>query len=163
MNDTSMRIEPGLYVVFEYAMMLETDERVGGSEPDKPFGFIVGRQHMLPAVEKRLLGMKAGEKASFWLLPGETFGEHDPANIREVPREAFPDDAELKEEMFFQAPGAASPYPYTIKTITDTTITVDMNHPLAGKKVRLEVEIHDVRPLTEQEESDILAGNQEPH
>ncbi|MCP4680668.1 MAG: peptidylprolyl isomerase [Deltaproteobacteria bacterium] len=162
MSDTSMKIEPGLYVVFEYSMLLETGERVGGTEPEKPFGFLVGRRHMLPVVENRLLGMKAGEKASFWLLPGEAFGDHDPSNTREVPREAFPADAELKEEMLFQPPSAASPFPFTIKTVTDDTITVDMNHPLAGKKLRLDVEIHDVRPLTQEEEAEIKKGNQAP-
>jgi FKBP-type peptidyl-prolyl cis-trans isomerase 2 len=157
-----MKIENGLYVVFEYSMTLENGERIGGTEPDKPFGFIVGRMHMLPSVEKRLLGMKTGEKATFWLLPGEAFGEPDPANIREIPRKVFPDGAELKEEMLFQAPGDASPYPFTIKTITDDTVTVDMNHPLAGKKLRLDVEIHDVRPLTQEEEEEIRSGNQTP-
>ena len=141
-------------------MSLENGERIGGTEPEKPFGFIVGRQHMLPSVERRLLGMNPGEKATFWLLPGEAFGEPDPANVREVPREVFPEEAVLEVGMLFQAPGGTSPYPFTIKTIADDTVTVDMNHPLAGKKLRLDVEIHEVRPLTHVEEEEIRSGKQ---
>ncbi len=155
-----MKIKDGLYVTFEYSLFLDGGDRVGGTEPDRPIGFIVGQNHMLPAVEKQLLGMQAGEKASLWVLPQEAYGEYDPQKQQEVPKSNFPPGMELQRGMFFQAKGANGPVAFTILAVNDDSVTVDLNHPLAGKRLRLEVEVHDVRKLTPQEAQQLAAPQQ---
>jgi FKBP-type peptidyl-prolyl cis-trans isomerase SlyD len=142
-----MKISDGLYVVFEWAMLSEAGERVGGTEENKPIGFIVGQGHMLPLIEKRLMGMSAGEKATLWLLPGEAFGERDPEKQEIRARDSFPPNIELVKGAHYQVMGPQGPVPIHIRDLDADTVTLDMNHPLAGQRVRLDVHIHEVREL----------------
>ncbi len=162
MSDTDIKITSGVFVAIEFAILLESGEQVGGSKPGQPFGFVIDRGQMQPTVEQHLLGMAVGEKTTFELSPAEAFGEREPENTRQIPREAFPANAELKVGMLFKPPGTQSPFPFTIQAISGDTVTVDMNHPLAGQKVRLNVTICEVRPLTEQEEAQLAAETAKP-
>ena len=151
-----MEIKNGAYVVFAYILSLDTGETLDITEAKQPVGFVVGNAHVLPSIEKQLLGMREGESATIFLEPEEAFGSYDPEAIREVPRDNFPKEIELKPTMPFQAEGPDGPVTFVVKSVENDTILVDMNHPLAGRRIRCEVEIHDVRDLT-LEEKDQLA------
>ncbi|MDJ0766303.1 MAG: peptidylprolyl isomerase [Myxococcota bacterium] len=147
-----MKIAIGRYVIFEYEMYLDTGEHIGGTESGKPIGFIVGDDHMLPFVEHRLLGMQAGEKGTFWLLPNEAFGERDPAKERVRSRDSFPPHVQLEEGATYQTGSDHGQVPFTITSIGPDSVTIDLNHPLAGKSIRIDVHIHEVRELTPEEQ-----------
>jgi FKBP-type peptidyl-prolyl cis-trans isomerase SlyD len=143
-----MEIKDGTYVVFAYSLSLDTGELLDISEAKQPVGFIVGSAHMLPSIEKQLFGMQAGESATIFLEPGEAFGHYDPDAIKEVPLDSFPGEIDLQPTMPFQAEGPDGPVTFVIKAVGDGAVTIDMNHPLAGRRMRCEVEIHEVRELT---------------
>ncbi len=146
-----MKIKNGAYVVFAYTLSLDTGETLDITEAKQPVGFVVGSAHVLPSIEKQLLGMREGESATIFLEPEEAFGDYDPDAIREVPRDNFPKEIELKPTMPFQAEGPDGPVTFVVKSVENDTILVDMNHPLAGRRIRCEVEIHEVRDLTLEE------------
>ncbi len=143
-----MEIKDGAYVVFAYSLSLDTGEKLDISEAKQPVGFIVGSAHMLPSIEKQLLGMQVGESATIFLEPGEAFGKYNSEAIKDVPLDSFPGEIELQPTMPFQAEGPDGPVTFIIKEVGDDAVTVDMNHPLAGRRIRCEVEIHEVRELT---------------
>lgn len=157
-----MQIKKGLYVVFEYSMFSEKEERLGGTEPDQPIGFIVGDKHMLQACEKQLIGMTTGDKATIWLLPKEAFGEYDSTKRQHVPKSSFPAGVSLEPGMFFQAKSATGPVAFTIVSIEEDSLLIDLNHPLAGKRIRLEIEVHDVRQLTPEERQQLSDAHNPP-
>jgi FKBP-type peptidyl-prolyl cis-trans isomerase 2 len=150
-----MKIKRGLYVVFEFKMFAEPDNELFGNESRRPIGFIVGEGHMLPAVERRLIGMEPGSQATIYLEPLEAFGEHDPAKLRIVARDDFPEGMEPQVGMFFIGRSPEGNIPFFVRAVEDEMVTVDTNHPLAGKRIQLEIKIHEVRALTEQEKKDL--------
>ena len=143
-----MEIKNGAYVVFVYTLSLDTGETLDITEAKQPVGFIVGSAHILPSIEKQLLGMRAGESATIYLEPEDAFGKYDPDAVREVPLDNFPKEITLKPTMPFQAEGPDGPVTFVVKSIEADTVTVDMNHPLAGRRIRCDVDVHEVRELT---------------
>jgi len=148
-----MKAEKGKYIVFEYRLSLESGEELPIKNVGRPIGFVMGEGHMLPAVENGLLGLEPGASAMILLEPEEAFGKYDVTKIREVDRGSFPPGVELKPTMSFQGNGPEGPVNFIIKSVDDAVVTVDLNHPLAGKRLRCEVKIHEVRELTEEEKA----------
>ena len=89
-----------------------------------------------------MIGMEEGEKRTINLTSGEAYGEADPDATLELEKDNFPDDFELTE-------GTAVPlakddgrkFIGTIVEVADTTVTVDINHPLKGKDLQFDIEI----------------------
>jgi FKBP-type peptidyl-prolyl cis-trans isomerase 2 len=88
----------------------------------------------------------------------DAYGEYDKAAVREIPRQQFPKDLPLKIGERYQVNnGQGGPMVITISAVTDTTVTVDFNHPLAGKDLTFEVTIVKIRDATKEEMVKALA------
>lgn len=113
------------------------------SHEKKPYVFIVGRGKIFFALEEQIVGMKVGETKRIRLLPEEAFGEINGDLLIEVPLERLPKDLKPKVGMLITAPLKAikKPYPFTITRVGDVSISIDANHPLAGRDVIFEVKI----------------------
>jgi FKBP-type peptidyl-prolyl cis-trans isomerase SlpA len=79
------------------------------------------------------------------IIPDQAFGYPSPAAIHDVPRGDFPPEMDLKAGLIvsFVTPGGDE-LPGTVKEVTEDTVTVDFNHPLAGHEITYSVEILDV-------------------
>lgn len=121
------------------------------SDAAKPLEFLVGAGTLIPTLEKAMMGMKVGDKKSITVKAADAYGEFDKAAVREVPRVQFPKDLELKVGERYQVNGQGGPMVVTISAMTDTTVTVDFNHPLAGKDLTFEVTIVKIRDATKVE------------
>lgn len=152
-----MKIRKDSYVVFVYSLKLDTGEELPIRETGMPIGFVMGQGHMLPAVERQLIGMGSGESATIFLEPKESFGAYNPEAIREVPRDHFPKNMSLTPTMTFQASSPNGPVTFTIQSVTDDTVIIDLNHPLAGRRIQCQVSIREVRTLTDVEKG-IISG-----
>jgi FKBP-type peptidyl-prolyl cis-trans isomerase 2 len=106
---------------------------------------------MIPALEKRILGLKIGSKKTIEIKAADAYGEYDTAAFQEVPRNQFPNDLELKVGQAYRGQAPQGPITVTITTITPKTVTVDFNHPLAGKDLTFEIEIVKIRDATKEE------------
>jgi len=133
-------------------------EVVDTSEDGDPIVFLQGAGQIIPGLEKAIYGLTAGDKKSVTVAPEDGYGEIDPDSIVEVPKDEFPedfplelgveitvntedeDDESLEEEM-----------EATIVAINEDTITLDFNHPLAGKSLNFDVNILEVREATPEE------------
>ena len=112
-----------------------------------PVEFEVGDSSLLFGFEKRLFGMKAGDQSTFEIPANEGFGEHNPDNVQKIPRDQF-DDIEPESGMIlgFSDP-AQGEVPGVILEVGDRYVSVDFNHPLAGRDLEFEVHVHAVEPL----------------
>ena len=82
----------------------------------------------------------------------EGYGEVQPDMIQEVPRESFQGVDDIEVGMQFEAQtGNGDSVPVTVKAVTDEFVTVDGNHPLAGKDLNFDVSIESVRDATQEE------------
>lgn len=128
----------------------ESGEEFDSSSGSEPLQFLVGSGQMIPGFEKALIGASVGETKTFSLEPEEAYGHKDPNGVQEVPREQFPPEVEVGMIFGAQMPDGNA-VPLRVTAVTDETVTVDLNHQLAGEKLTFEVEVVDIREATSEE------------
>lgn len=115
---------------------------VDGSRSNKPFEFSFGVGQVIAGLEKRIINMKAGEAADILVPAAEAYGEYDPQGIQTLPIEQFAEIKNLAIGLQIQGEDAeGQPIQFIIKEIGETEVTVDFNHPLAGKDLEYKVKI----------------------
>ena len=141
-----LRIGPDRQVTLHFALKLENGEVVDSTEGKAPATFKVGDGNLLPGFEVALYGFKAGDKRSLQIEPENAFGQPNPQNVQVMPRGQF-QDMELSEGLLIIFNDAANAeLPGVVKAFDEQQVTIDFNHPLAGKTLSFDVEIIEVRP-----------------
>ncbi|MBA1261406.1 FKBP-type peptidyl-prolyl cis-trans isomerase [Stutzerimonas sp. NM35] len=142
---TEQRIGPDKEVTLHFALGLENGDVVDSTFDKKPATFKVGDGNLLPGFEQQLYGLKAGDKRTLQVAPEQGFGQHNPQNVQVMPRSQF-EGMELAEGLLVIFNDAANAeLPGVVKAFDDRQVTVDFNHPLAGKVLTFEVEIIDIK------------------
>ncbi|HZJ95986.1 MAG TPA: FKBP-type peptidyl-prolyl cis-trans isomerase [Thiopseudomonas sp.] len=143
------RIGHNSTVSLHFALKFDTGEVVDSNFEKDPATFTVGDGSLLPGFERALFGLKAGDKRSFEIPPEQGFGTPNEQNLQVMPRDQF-DSMELDYGVLVIFKDAAGgEMPGVIKEFNDKQVTVDFNHPLAGKVITFEVEIFTVQNSTE--------------
>lgn len=138
-------------VSIDYSLSVE-NEVVDSTEGDEPLQFLQGHQNIIPGLEKALAGMKVGEEKQVVVNPEEAYGEIDPENVVEVPRDEFPSEIPLEPGIELEVKNAdGEELSATILEVNKTSVKLDFNHPLAGKQLTFDVKIVDLRDATEEE------------
>ncbi|KFZ36590.1 peptidylprolyl isomerase [Shewanella mangrovi] len=106
----------------------------------------IGDDSLSPAFEKALEGLSVGDKTEFTLAPVDAFGEPNPDAIYYLDRSKFPADMKLEAGVIvgFAGPGG-SEIPGIVRDVAGDSVTVDMNHPLAGHTLTFQVEVIEER------------------
>ena len=142
----STRIGQESRVTLHFALKLEDGNVVDSTFDKQPASFKVGDGNLLPGFEQALFGLKTGDKRTLTILPEQGFGQPNPQNVQIMPRDQF-QDMELAEGLLVIFNDAAkTELPGVVKAFDEQKVTVDFNHPLAGKTLAFEVEIIDVQP-----------------
>ena len=144
---TEQRIGQNTEVTLHFALRLENGDTVDSTFDKSPATFKVGDGSLLPGFEAALFGFKAGDKRTLEILPENAFGQPNPQNVQVIPRSQLK-DMELSEGLLVIFNDAANTeLPGVVKVFDDEQVTIDFNHPLAGKTLTFEVEIKDVKAL----------------
>lgn len=144
---TELRIGPDREVTLNFAIKLENGDVVDSTFGKQPATFKVGDGNLLPGFENALFGLKAGDRRDLPISPEQGFGQPNEQNVQVMPRGQF-QDMELSEGLLIIFNDAANAeLPGVVKAFDADRVTIDFNHPLAGKTLRFEVEILAVRPL----------------
>ena len=115
---------------------------VDGSRSNKPFEFQFGVGQVIAGLEKRIINMKVGEATQFIVPAAEAYGEYDPNAIQTLPIKQFEGIDDLKVGLQIQAQDENDqPIQFIVKEINETEVTVDFNHPLAGKDLEYKIKI----------------------
>ncbi|WJN60317.1 FKBP-type peptidyl-prolyl cis-trans isomerase [Pseudomonas sp. SO81] len=142
---TEQRIGPDKEVTLHFALKLANGDVVDSTFDKQPATFKVGDGNLLPGFEVALYGFKAGDKRSLQIEPENAFGQPNPQNVQVMPRSQFA-DMELSEGLLVIFNDAANAeLPGVVKAFDEAQVTVDFNHPLAGKTLSFDVEIIEVR------------------
>ena len=154
------------YITVAYKLFAsgEGDERelIEEATREVPFQFISALGMTLDAFEAQIAPLQPGEKFDIRLGSDEAYGPFVPEGVQKVPASIFMIDGKLDSRYIFE--GAVVPlqngdgerFNGTIKEITDTEITVDLNHPLAGKELNFVGEVVESREATNKEIQDAL-------
>lgn len=141
-----LRIAQGSQVTLHFAIKLENGDVVDSTFDKQPASFTVGDGSLLPGFEMALYGLKCGDQRSLPITPDQGFGQSNPQNVQVMPRSAFA-AMELSEGLLVIFNDAANAeLPGVVKAFDETHVTVDFNHPLAGKNLTFDVEIIEVNP-----------------
>jgi FKBP-type peptidyl-prolyl cis-trans isomerase SlpA len=144
---TDLRIGPDKQVTLHFALKLDNGDVVDSTFDKNPATFKVGDGNLLPGFEQAIYGLKAGDKRSLPISPEQGFGQGNPQNIQVMPRSQF-QDMELSEGLLVIFNDAANAeLPGVVKAFDDNQVTIDFNHPLAGKALSFDVEIIEVKAL----------------
>jgi peptidylprolyl isomerase len=102
----------------------------------------IGSESFFPQIEAALVGMSAGEKKTIVIPAEEAFGDYDEENIVTIPRGQFPDDLAPEVDMDLELEGEeGESIVGTVVEVTDESVTLDANHPLAGEDLTFELEL----------------------
>lgn len=146
-----MQIASNTVVSMHYTLVDEEGTELDSSIGQEPLVFLSGAQNIIEGLDKALQGKKAGDKESVSVSPEEAYGPVYPEMVQEVPRENFQgvDVIEIGMQFMAQTPGGEQPV--TVIAVGDEGVTLDGNHPLAGKTLKFDVEIMDVREASQEE------------
>jgi FKBP-type peptidyl-prolyl cis-trans isomerase SlyD len=157
-EDKNVKIGEKTFVAIDYRLFLDSGEEIDRSPEGEPLAFVTGTGRILPGLEDALMGKGSGESSRVTLEAEDAYGEVDDDLFRDVPRSRFPQDAEIREGMAFTAESPRGPVPLTVARVGEDVVTVDLNHPLAGKRLHFDVTIAEVREPSEEELTQELGG-----
>jgi FKBP-type peptidyl-prolyl cis-trans isomerase SlyD len=140
------KIEKGKKVKMDYTLKVE-GQTVETTVGKQPLEYTQGQGMLIPGLERELEGMKVGDQKTVKVEPKDAYGEVNKDAIREFPKTAFPADfkleigtvIEIKDEKSQEAA------PGVIWDIKDDKVTVNFNHPLAGKTLEFDVKVLDIK------------------
>lgn len=146
-----LTIGPGCEVSMYFKLSLPDGTVADAIEEGDPLLFTMGDGTLIEGLELMLYGLKTGDKECLAIDPRDAFGFPDDDNVHSMPRSEFANDLPLEPGtvIAFTTPNGQE-VPGTIKEVSDDTVMVDFNHPLAGFEVTFDVEILDVKMATEQ-------------
>jgi len=111
-----------------------------------PFEFTIGSGKAIPGFDKGVIGMEVGEKKTIHIPVEDAYGPHSDELVMTVGRERFDENTTLEEGMFISiSTPDGRQYPATITSLTDSNVTIDANHPQAGKDLNFELELVAIR------------------
>ncbi|MBT4375885.1 peptidylprolyl isomerase [archaeon] len=111
---------------------------------NEPMEFQVGTDMLVSGFENAVIGMKSGEEKEVTLKPEEAYGEPNPEYVQKIPKDKFPPEA--KEGMMIGLPmPTGQQIPATIKEIGESEVTLDLNHPMAGKTLIFKIKVIEIK------------------
>lgn len=147
-----MTIKENSAVSFHYTLTDDDGQTLDSSAGKDPLAYLHGAGNIIPGLESALEGKAVGDSMVVAVTAAEGYGEVQQELIQEVPRDAFQGVDSIEVGMQFEAQtGQGGSVPVTVTAVTDEVVTVDGNHPLAGKNLNFDVSIEDVREATEEE------------
>lgn len=145
------KITANKVVTISYTLRSGDGDVIDSSDEGRPLVYLHGAQNIVPGLEEELEGAGLGESVKAVVPPEKGYGPRI-GEAHEVSRSLFPADSELRAGMQVVAhDDEGRQIPFFISVVTEETITVDPNHPLAGETLHFEVTIEALRDATEEE------------
>jgi FKBP-type peptidyl-prolyl cis-trans isomerase 2 len=112
---------------------------------NQPLKFTAGSGQVIPGFDHAVMGMKKGEEKKFTLQPADAYGERKPEFTKIVPRKNLPQNHKPEKGMkLVMGTPNGQQIPATITEVTDENVTLDLNHPLAGKALTFDIKIVEI-------------------
>lgn len=141
-TSNELRAGPQMRITLHFAVRLMDGTELDSTFAGDPAAFSWGDGSLLPGFERAILGLHAGDKRSVFIDAEAGFGEYNEQNVQHFRRDTFsgPDDLAVGAVINF-ADAAGAELPGVVSALDDEWVTVDFNHPLAGRELTFEVEI----------------------
>jgi FKBP-type peptidyl-prolyl cis-trans isomerase SlyD len=148
-----LQIEKNRVVLMHYTLKDDDGTVIDSSSGRTPMSYLHGKNNIIPGLEQALAGKSTGDKVEVSVPPEQGYGRRDDRLVQIVSRSKFADVGDIQPGMRVRASGAHGAHIVTVVRVERDFITVDANHPLAGRTLHFSVEIADVRKATHEEVS----------
>lgn len=146
-----MTITKNAVTSIDYTLTGDDGQVIDSSSGRPPLEYIHGNGHLIPGLESALEGKSVGDALQVKIAPADAYGEHNPKLIQPVPRKNFGGMEKIEIGMQFQARTPDGVHVVRVVGVDDEHVTVDANHPLAGKTLNFDVKIVSVREARPEE------------
>ncbi|MHA2391716.1 MAG: FKBP-type peptidyl-prolyl cis-trans isomerase [Promethearchaeota archaeon] len=138
-----MAIKRGEWIKVEYEGTLDdggifdSTDLNGGA----PLKFQVGMGQLIKGFDESVVDKNVGEEYTIRLEPSEAYGEYKEGMTQKVPRIQFPKGVDLQPGLMLMVMGPQGQMPASIKSVEENEVTIDLNHPMAGKVLNFKIKI----------------------
>ena len=140
-----MKAEQGKRVKVQFVGRLEDGTVFGESPAEKPLEFTVGKDQLIPGFVQAVCGMEPGQKKSVQVEPEDGFGTYDPGKLLNLKREQLAKREPIQAGMKIALEDTAGhQFVGRVDSFTDQSVTLDLNHPLAGERLQFEIQLQAV-------------------
>jgi len=146
-----MKISKQKVVSFDYTLTDNAGVVIDSSDGHEPLVYIHGSGFLIPGLEVKMEGKKAGDAFQVTVQPADAYGVRDDSLVKEVERDMFGDVDKLEAGMQFEAETEDGIEVVTVTAVGEDTVTVDGNHPLADVTLNFDIKVGDVRDATAEE------------
>lgn len=135
-------VKSGDKVAIHYTGTLTDGTTFDSSDGRDPLEFEVGSGMIIPGLDVALPGMEVGEKKVVKIDAADAYGPVNPEMRQAIPRDGIPEDIPLEKgvQLQMQTPDGQA-MPVTVVDLDEATVTLDANHPLAGKDLQFDIEL----------------------
>ena len=128
-----------------YTGKLEDGTVFDTSEDGDPLSFTIGENRVIPGFEEAVTGMEPGDSKTTEVDPEQAYGEHREDMVMEMERDQIPDDVdpEVGQQLQLRLENGQT-VPVLITALGEDTVTIDANHPLAGRTLLCDIELVDI-------------------
>ena len=140
-----MTVKKGDKIKVEYTGTLDDGTVFDTSEGKEPLEFEVGAGKIIKGFDDAVIGMKKGEEKSIKLKPEEAYGNQNATLMKKLPRDKLPPEPEPKAGMMLALKSPeGQQIPARISEVNEKEVTIDLNHPLAGKNLSFKIKILEI-------------------
>lgn len=153
MDERQQVVTDDIVVSLEYILTLDNDEEIDRSEVDTPLEYLHGHKNIIPGLESELEGLSVGDEKKITIHPKHGYGERDPDDMAEYPRDSFPPALKLEtgEPLMMKDRESGESVQAYISEVRQETVVLDFNHPLAGETLHFKIKIAGLREPTGEE------------
>jgi FKBP-type peptidyl-prolyl cis-trans isomerase SlyD len=138
-------VQNGSTVSLEYTLKDDGGQVLDSNKGGAPLVFVQGRREIIAGLERELLGLRTGDERHIVVKAEDAYGAVVPNAEAEVPKEAIPEAGRKIGATLMARSGGGEPRPVVVKEVKETTVVLDLNHPLAGKTLYFDVKVLDVQ------------------
>jgi FKBP-type peptidyl-prolyl cis-trans isomerase SlyD len=145
------KVQDHMVVTLDYMLIVE-DEIMESTAEAEPIEFIQGMGQIIPGLEAALYGMKVGEKKTIEIQPEDAYGVYDPDSLEVAKKDEFSEEIPLDVGTFLDLrDDEGEVLSAQVIEADEDTVTLDFNHPLAGKVLTFEITIAALRSASQEE------------
>lgn len=138
-------------VSIHYKLTDDAGNLLDTSINSEPLHYLHGANNLIPGLENELTGKAAGAEFKVSIAPEDAYGTYQEELVQTVPLDLFKGVEEVRPGMQFETQGPNGPELIVVTGVADGQVTVDGNHPLAGKTLHFDVTVEAVRDATREE------------
>ncbi|MEN9724483.1 MAG: hypothetical protein RJB38_2469 [Pseudomonadota bacterium] len=140
-------------ISFHYTLRNTEGQVLDSSSGSDPLTYLEGSGQIIPGLEKAIALLGVGDKRTVTIEAAQAYGERDDEQVLEVPRDRLPKSEGLSvgDQFAGRSPDGSEGAIFTVINLSETSVTLDANHPLAGQDLTFDVEITEMRQATSDE------------